>query len=394
MPRLSLYRPNKTSDYKFLDNRIREMFTVGGIDIYIHKYAGPKLKEGETPSDDDILKIEDLLFLENRNRNYEEDIRILRGVYNVRDLDYDLSQFGLFVEGDTLYIPFHYNDMIDVLGRKLMNGDVLEIPNLKDYDPLNTSIAAALPKFYVVQEGNFAAEGFSQTWYPHLWRVKCVPLKGGQEYTDILNKCVSEYGPAPIDGSPETTDDCCTLGDLICQHNKNIAINDNIVYEANKEVPLSGYDNNMFYILGEGSNVTIDVIRADNTYITVDSDLVTADNALPEVVSDGFAIGYLTGDGMPPNGRPLTKAVAFPPAPANGDFVLRVDYVPNRLFKYNGDMWVMVEDNVRTDMYLGHTVKTQRSEFVNNDEMIETTDRGLIPSRQSLSKLLRPEEDN
>ena len=39
MPRLSLYRPNKTSDYKFLDNTIREMYTAGGIDIFVHKYV-------------------------------------------------------------------------------------------------------------------------------------------------------------------------------------------------------------------------------------------------------------------------------------------------------------------------------------------------------------------
>ena len=43
MPRLSLYRPNKTSDYKFLDNTIREMYTAGGIDIFVHKYVGPKI---------------------------------------------------------------------------------------------------------------------------------------------------------------------------------------------------------------------------------------------------------------------------------------------------------------------------------------------------------------
>ena len=42
MPRLSNYRPTKTNDYKFIDKTVREMFTVGGIDIYIHKYLGPK----------------------------------------------------------------------------------------------------------------------------------------------------------------------------------------------------------------------------------------------------------------------------------------------------------------------------------------------------------------
>ena len=42
MPRLSLYRPNRTKDYQFLDRTISEMYTVGGLDIYVHKYLGPQ----------------------------------------------------------------------------------------------------------------------------------------------------------------------------------------------------------------------------------------------------------------------------------------------------------------------------------------------------------------
>ena len=42
MPRLSLYRPNRTNDYQFLDRTIAEMYTVGGLDIFVHKYLGPQ----------------------------------------------------------------------------------------------------------------------------------------------------------------------------------------------------------------------------------------------------------------------------------------------------------------------------------------------------------------
>ena len=42
MPRLSLYRPEKGKDYTFLDKTITEMFTVGGTDVFVHKYLGPK----------------------------------------------------------------------------------------------------------------------------------------------------------------------------------------------------------------------------------------------------------------------------------------------------------------------------------------------------------------
>ena len=40
MPRISLWKPNRTFDYSFHDNRIREMFTIGGTGVNIHKYMG------------------------------------------------------------------------------------------------------------------------------------------------------------------------------------------------------------------------------------------------------------------------------------------------------------------------------------------------------------------
>ena len=53
MPRLSLYRPNRTNDYQFFDKIIKEQFTVGGLDIYIHKYLGPILDQSENPGNND-----------------------------------------------------------------------------------------------------------------------------------------------------------------------------------------------------------------------------------------------------------------------------------------------------------------------------------------------------
>jgi len=402
MPRLSLWRPNKSDDYRYLDRIIREQYQVGGLDIYVHKYLG--VQQGTEPSGDatqptysetNPLFIEDLLFLENRNRDYDEDVYELRGVYNVQDIDFDLSQFGLFLQNDTLFITFHYNDMIDHIGRKLMNGDVLEIPNLKDYHPLNPDVPKALPKFYVINDANFAAEGFSSTWYPHLWRVKAVPLVGSQEYKDILEDFIDNDGG--IDGDDGNGNGAGTLADYMCAHSKNLELNDAALLQAEHEVPLSGYDVSKFYIVGydqngeplDGTGVTVD---AD--FITVDSDLFTADRSLITPPSDGYAVGYLTGDGVPPNGHEVTAGVSFPPAPLDGEYALRLDYMPNRLFRYNGKIWVHIEDSVRTDLTPGPDNLTQRSKFVNNTATIETNDRGTIPSRQSLSDLLKPEEDN
>ena len=133
------------------------------------------------------MNIQDLLFMENRDRTYEPNIVRLRGHYNVQNLDFDLSQFGLFLNNDILFITVHYNTMIDLIGRKLIVGDVLELPHLQDYNPLNDDIPTSLLRYYHVTDGNYASEGFSPTWYPHLWRIKCEPLVDSQEFSQILS---------------------------------------------------------------------------------------------------------------------------------------------------------------------------------------------------------------
>ena len=77
-----------------------------------------------------------------------------------------------------------------------------------------------------------------------------------------------------------------------------------------------------------------------------------------------------------------------------GDYVLRLDYFPNRLFRYDGARWIKIEDAVRTGLDFEANAKTQRAGFVNNTEEVLTSDRGLIPSRQSLSEILKPNADN
>jgi hypothetical protein len=178
MPRLSLYRPNKTADYEFLDKIVYEQFIVGGTDVFVHKYLGPKNPDDASATADqpqyDVVKetnIQDMLFLENRDRKYDKDIYNIRGVYNVSDNDFNLSQFGLFLSNDTVFMTIHINSSVKTIGRKIISGDVVELPHLIDEYALN-DYSVALKRFYVVEDVTRAAEGFSQTWYPHLYRIK------------------------------------------------------------------------------------------------------------------------------------------------------------------------------------------------------------------------------
>jgi hypothetical protein len=435
MPRLSLYRPNRTKDYQFLDRTIREMYTVGGLDIYVHRYMGPQTggedsafsgnADATQPVYDDlsVLNIQDLLLLENRDRVYDPDVYVMRGVYRAQDVDFDLSQFGLFLNNDTLFITFHYNDMIDILGRKLMSGDVIEIPNLKDYNPLNSQLPLPLPRYYVIQDASFASEGFSQTWLPHLWRIKATPMADAQEYKSITDRpFVTEYIWDPSDfypqgaivnygdvyyqalrNTPAGTEISnttywreytpATISDAQGTRVKDTEINDAILTQAEIEVPLSGYDNTKFYILPtqDGEPANPDGLTADNTNTTVDT---TEGGMGVTPKAEGYTLGYLTGDGVAPNGLPVTPGVAFPLNPVSGAYCLRLDYKPNRLFRYDGKRWIKIEDRVRTNLSNGPLNETLRSGFVNNTYTVPTTDMGNIPSRQSLSEILRPRADN
>ncbi len=291
MPRLSLYRPEKQNDYRFFDRNISEQLTVGGTDLYIHKYLGPEDQGASIdytqPQYDKLepTNIQDLLFLENRDRKYAKDIYRLRGHYNVQNLDFDLSQFGLFLSNDVIFVTVHYNDMMDILGRKMMVGDVIELPHLLDYNPLKETFPVALKRFYQVTDANYSADGFASDWYPHLWRIKCEMLVDSQEFSDILeqptdidnylgdwdkNKSypagyVVSFGDknyktlqeVPVGTKPNATspdlywvlDTTDTLKDVLGRYNENIRINDANLKEAERIVPKAGYDRSKLYVV-------------------------------------------------------------------------------------------------------------------------------------------------
>ena len=385
MPRLSLYKPEKGNDYTFLDKTVVEMFTVGGTDVFVHKYLGPRnptdAEATATQPQYDAVKetnIQDMLFLENRDRKYDQNIYNIRGIYNVQDIDFDMSQFGLFLQNDTLFMTIPITTSVKTLGRKVMPGDVFELPHLKDEYALN-DFNVALKRFYVVEDVNRAAEGFSQTWYPHLYRVKLKQIYDSQEFKDILDK----------DAGAGTGQ---TLRDVLSTYEKEMQINNAVVAQAEADSPKSGYDTKSFYTLqtddqGKPELVTTDITTLDTTTQNTLTDRV---NQTPDKA--GYD-GYLLGDGIAPNGEQFGFGISFPTSSDKGDYFLRTDFLPNRLFRYDGGRWIKMEDNVRMTLTNTDTRSNLKGTFVNNTK---TSSIGgeTVEERQSLSKALRPKADN
>jgi len=353
MPRLSLYKPNKGNDYKFMDRNIREQFLIGGTAVHVHKYIGPKsivdsgdasepnygsgqqtdFVSGEEINPDSLIdetKIQDLLFMENRDRKYDSDVYELRGVYNVSDNDFDLTQFGLFLTNDTLFITFHINDMVERLNRKLMPGDVLELPHLRDELLLNAE-RDAVNKFYVVQDAARGSEGFSQTWYPHIWRVKVAPLTDTQEYADILG----------------TASDENSLKNDISSYRTEMDISNAIIKSAEDNDPLG----------------------------------------IP-------LIDHLFGEDTPKeeydHGETLESGDQFPQQPNDGTYFVRTDFNPNRLFVFRGSRWHRLYDNIENNEWADKTYNA--GQFVNN-ENTTVIDNQEFPERQPLSQVIKPKSD-
>jgi hypothetical protein len=539
------------------------MFTVGSTDLYVHKYLGPTNQGASTdytqPEYNSLNpnNIQDLLFLENRDRSYDPDIYRLRGHYNVQNLDFDLSQFGLFLNNDIVFITIHYNDMIDLLGRKLIVGDVIELPHMLDYNPLEETIPVALKRFMQVTDGNYASEGFSPTWFPHLWRIKCEPLVDSEEFSQILDAPINmdnylgiwdstkvyaagyviSYGDknylskidVPIGITPPNAlywelDTADNLKDILATYNKNINVNNAALNEAARILPKTGYDTSDLYIVptyGEfsengifsrklrqpappinvnttssGAPVVVSgtiqmrrnpnyknaspVIRisktslksiwdmtadmncdaidafvtmslesmelpaevigsgsgpisgdkilvarsqgvitgpygtADNTYATADQNptltgftgtistqmnfRADCDPAYQYISrasprSFGYSAGYMSGSGEAPNGFPTGAGISFPANPQVGDYFLRIDYLPQLLYRWDGALWIRISANVRTQT--GYTAADQslQSQFINNTAQTQLTDGTFVSQSQPLSSILQLSPD-
>jgi hypothetical protein len=133
---------------------------------------------------------------------------------------------------------------------------------------------------------------------------------------------------------------------------------------------MSGYDTSQIYVLptdANGNLVDPATLDASDTTTTDASDADGNPDAssLPLTTSQKVN-GYLTGNGLLPNGKTVSAGIGFPQNPQIGDYFLRLDYLPNRLFRFDGSRWVKVEDAVRTNLTPGSNNQTQRSGFVNN----------------------------
>ena len=370
LPRLSLWNSGKKAeDFTFLDRAISEFFGISGTAFYLHMYLGPYQqdtpllnRDGTTvPAYDpnnpsaqpygNVTSIQDVLLLENRDRKYSDVVYELRGVYNISDIDFNLSQFGLFLQTDIVAGEFHLNDMISIIGRKIMPGDVLELPHRRD-DPIDMT-GPAMNKFYVVEDAARASNGYSATWWPHIWRVKLTPMTASQEFKDILDQQATN--PLGFDQG--------TIGSLMSTIGTELGIDEAVVDAAKQNVSKRYFETRQFWM------------------VTPEGD--PASGSYPWV---------FCGDGIPPNGAiPLGSGNRFPDFPSQGDYYLRTDYKPSTLFMWDHNAWRMQEQDLRQNDWCAATVLLES--FINEAGTSTFDDGTTAPTKVNLSKVLKPKAD-
>jgi len=353
MSNFKTYRPGKSKDYRFVDKLVKQQLEIGGTLIHAHLYLSPIAQPNSnnstinSQSGVNALTIEDVLLVENRDRNYDPTVIDLTGAYIVQDLDYNLSQFGIMINTSILYINFHINDMIDRAGRKLIAGDVLEIVHRRDEVLLDDTIPY-IPAYYVVKDVARAADGYSATWLPHLLRVKCEPMPSSQEYSQILD--------TTIKGGQ-------TLQDIISNSQTIQNANDAVVAQGDSDVPTKNLNSDSLYIAPNGTALNTDTLRQ-----------WSFNNA-----------------GLIPNTNTLAPSgTRFPLNPLEGDWFLRTDYQPSRLFQRDVDRWCVRQEVWRDRPWT--QANRALENFLNDTETTTLSDNTTISEQQPLSNPI-PSQD-
>ena len=377
MARISLWSPVKGADFNYIDKAIGENFRIAGDGILVHMYEGPAI-DASGSTDTTVTSIQDVLFGENTSRKYNPNVIELRGHHVPQDVTFDLSQFGIFLSSDVIRIQFHYNDMYDALGRRLIAGDVLEFPSLRDIPVLDNAVG--INRYYVVQDALYAAAGYGQKWYPHIWLIRAKLMQASPEYTEIIDQASSGQTSGGVgqglgimsDGFAETADS---------NGNPGTGSNPNIMNALNLYCTLIGLTDQI--ITEAAENVPFDpkLYETNNLYIYID----------PTTNYPTLGFNYFSGDGTPPNGNPMLGAgVAFPSNMEDGDYYLRVDYYPERLYQKQGTVYKLVEVNVLKSWTAYNKVLDT---FIDNNNDIALSDGTIIPEKTSSSQVLLQKVD-
>ena len=263
-----------------------------------------------------IDNIQDMFFLENRDRDYAQCSIMIRAQYMPFDSLGDLGKFGLSIL-DQYTFTVSFARMVEILGRPIVVGDIIELPSELQWDHNMKPVK----KFLEVIDAGWSSEGYTPGWRPILYRFQAVQMTPSQENRDIVGTADSYMF--------KTSDETFFAGNTKQINTVNLESAFSIKAEAKDDVPETGQDP---MDIASGNAILGPLKAPDNHDLYIE-------------------------DGLPPDGLPYGEGYSLPPVSAvtDGEY-FRLNYpddtgIPSRLYKFNGikGRWMYVETDRRME---------------------------------------------
>lgn len=269
--------------------------------------------------------IEDMIFLENRDRDYSDQVITIKAYYDLVDVATELGRFGMQIPTSIYSIRIHFNTCIALLGRPIIIGDIIELPSETQYRPDLTPVK----RWLQVNDVTWDTTTYTPGWQPTMLRVTAIPALASQETQDIFGDLAATI----VDSSGLLSND--DGNNTMYQDFSNVT--QTIKADAFTNLPERG---------AEGSNT----IRKFE-----DEEIALAAQKGINITKMGLnATGLYVEDAIPPNDAPFTEGPVFPASPSNGDYH-RLTFeglakdVPDQLWRYSTvkGNWVYLETDRR-----------------------------------------------
>jgi hypothetical protein len=306
-----------------------DRWVVSAIQMF-HEYAGTETHN-----------IQDKVFLENRDRDYDTDSQLIKGYYDLFDSTTELGKFGIELPSQSIYISVSFSRCVQTLGRPIVIGDIIEIPS----EAMYSSKMRRVEKWLEIIDVAWSTEGYTPGWNPTMLRVIAQPAYASQETQDIFGDLASyevENGVGLVD--QETGKDPA-FQDYFDASQTMFA-------EARDAVPQRGVE--LSSTIREWEQEEIE--KSKETVI--DENGRQLQLGIKNLSSIGMSAvgnaGYYGESAMPPNNAPFSESDEWPERPKHGDYH-RLTYskisttIPARLFRYSEvkGRWVYMETDRR-----------------------------------------------
>lgn len=271
--------------------------------------------------------IQDKIWMENRNRDYDSQWTQLKGYYEVLTTELDISKFmaELGASGD-YRIKVNFTSCLTALNRPIIIGDIIELPSEAQYTPT----LEIRKKYLEVTDVTWDGETYTPGWMPTMLLITAKPAIASEETQDIFGDLAKAVDASGLfdndDGNNPNYQDYSTIDQTIQQ-------------EALTQVPERG---------SEGSNT----IREFSEEEIQQAEHTGMGSGVRKMNFN--RTGLYVEDAIPQNGAPYTEGPTLPSSASNGDYH-RLTYVglakdvPARLYRWSDtkNRWVYLETDRR-----------------------------------------------